>query len=451
MKRDLWRLEKRERSEIQSTTTHFNIHYNQRSKYKHILTKLEDEIGFGYRKEILALITNTARAIKYRAIGLSVPRDFAPYKGNPQKISHKRMVSLLDILEAGGYVDLLIGGIADWKEGVMVGSLCMFKEPWLSLFFGVDVSDEVDSLPLVEIKDRSSGALKSTRGHTGVKKIGAYMEAFNTILQNTTITKGSLVYSAQQYKRVFSDKIGFGGRHYNTVGGVQVMNSDERKKLELDGSPVAELDFKAMHASLLYEEEYEFNADVIDSWIEDEWGGAYNPYGAKMPFLEVDQSKVNYFREKYNKPAYDPIRNLCKHSLMVCLNEDSYRGAFTQVTGEVVRDKEMWGTDQEKDSKFFGLCVSDRFPGHTVCQAVVAHNKPIAHHFFNDRGVQLQYLDSEIIADVINRLICEKEPLLPEHDSVIVKQEVKERVMQYMREAYKEVMGNDKFCYIEEK
>lgn len=45
----------------------------------------------------------------------------------------------------------------------------------------------------------------------------------------------------------------------------------------------------------------------------------------------------------------------------------------------------------------------------------------------------------------------EKEPLLPEHDSVIVKQEVKERVMQYMREAYKEVMGNDKFCHIEEK
>lgn len=451
MRKDLWRLQKRERSEIQSTTTHFNIHYNQRSKYKHILTHIEDEIGFGYRKEILSLITNTARAIKYNAVGLAVPRDFAPYKGNVQKISHKRMVALIDILEDKGYVDLLIGGITDWKDKVTVGSLCMFKEPLLSLFLGVDVSDEHDPVALVEIKDRNNGALKSTRGHTGVKKIGAYMEAFNTILQNTTITKGSLVYAAQQYKRVFSDKIGFGGRHYNTVGGVQVMNSDERKKLELDGSPVAELDFKAMHASLIYEEEYEYNADVIDSWIEEEWGGDYNPYGAKMPFLIVDQDKVDYFKKKHDKPYYDPIRNLCKHSLMVCLNADSYRGAFTQVTGEVVRDAEKWGTEEEKDSRFYGVEVTDRFPGHTVCQAVVAHNKPIAHHFFKDRGVQLQYLDSEIVADVINRLICEKEPLLPEHDSVIVKQAAKGRVMQYMQDAYREVMGNDKFCYIEEK
>jgi hypothetical protein len=41
--------------------------------------------------------------------------------------------------------------------------------------------------------------------------------------------------------------------------------------------------------------------------------------------------------------------------------------------------------------------------------------------------------------------------LLPEHDSVIVRESIKDRVQQYMRDAYKEVMGSDMFCYIEEK
>lgn len=437
--------------DIQTHITHFNIHYNESKKYKFIVDSIESAVGIGYRKEIWSLVTNTARALKYRARGLSVPRDFAPYKGNTQKISHKRMVQLLDILEGLGYVDLYIGGITDWKDMTTIGSITMFKKPVLDLFFGVDVSDEEDRVAVVEIKDRETKSLKSNRGVKGIGKISEYMHKYNEKLVNTEISKDQTVVSVQQYKRVFSDKIGFGGRHYNTIGGVQVMSQTERSKLKINGESVAELDFKAMHASLLYEMEMQEDSEVVGNWIEDMWGGEYNPYGVNMPFLQIDNGKIEWFRNAYNKPSYDPVRNLAKHALMVCLNAKTYKRAYTQVTEEFRDDQRAWGETPPEDAKFYGINSGKNFPGHTVCQSVASHNQPIAKHFFMDKGVQMQYLDSEIVADVLNKLLMEDEVLLPEHDSVIVRESIKDRVQQYMRDAYKEVMGSDVFCYIEEK
>lgn len=444
-------MSKRERIEIQTHITHYNIQYNESKKYRFILDHLETEIGLGYRKELWCFITNTARAIKYRAVGLSVPRDFKPYKENVQKISHKRMVALLDILEGMGHIDLYIGGIVDWHTMSGVGSIAVLSSRFLSLFDGVDVSDEVDHFHTVEIKDRETGALKSNKGVRGVGKINIYMDEYNEKLINTEISKGQDLLAVQQYKRSFSDRIGFGGRHYNTSGGVQVMNQDERSKLKINGEAVSELDFKAMHPSILYEQEYATDPESVGSWIADVWGGEYNPYGAQMPFLQVNKEKVQWYRKEYNNPTYNPIRNLSKHALMVCLNAKTYKRAFIQVTEEFRAEQREWEQGQIEGSRFYGIEAEDNFPGNTVCQAVRSHNKPIENHFYKDKGVQLQYVDSEIVAEVLNRLLMEDEVLLPEHDSVIVRSSIKDKVYRYMREAYKDVMGSDEFCYIEEK
>lgn len=451
MRRDLWSMEKKDVIHILTSITHCNIYYNERKKYKHIYNEIEAVVGSQYKKELWCLIVNTARAIKYRAKGLAVPRDFAPYKANPQKISHKRMVKLVDTLESLGYIDIYTGGIVDWHKMLTVGSANTFNQSWIDLFIGVDVQDEEDSFDPVIVKDRESGEVKSTRGQAGVKFIREYLTKFNLILQGTEFSSPDSEHPVQQYKRVFSDNMKSGGRHYNSCGGLQTMSGDDRLKLKINGEAVSELDFKAMHVSLLYEEELVTNKDVVESWISDEWGGEYKPYNVEMPFLEVDQDAVNYFRSKYGKGKHDPIRNLAKHALMVSLNAQNYRSAFQQVTREVVSDQKRIGTDTEDQCKFYGIKVGNSFPGHTVCQAVQLHNKPIAEHFFSDQGIRLQYLDSEIMACVINRLICEDEPLLPEHDSVIVRQSIKEKVKEYMHEAYLEVMGSDMFCFVEEK
>lgn len=451
MKIDLWRLDKKERKDIQLNLTHLNIHYNQSKKYKHIVEKLESEIGNGYRKEIWCFITNVARAIKYRAKGISTPRDFLPYKENKQSISHKRMIALFDFLESNGYIESFIGGVVDWHSMETVGSCGLFTSKTYNLFEGVDVSDEIDVCSPVQIKDRETKEILSNSGRRGVGPIKKYMDAYNEILFKTEISKDETLLSVQQYKRCFSDNLTQGGRHYNMCGGVQVMNQQERSKLKINGESVTELDFKAMHPSLLYEQEYELDPDGVQAWIDSEWDGDYNPYGANLPFLNVDWNAVENFKQRNGLKSYDPIRNLVKHTLMICMNGDSYKSAYTQVTGEVRKDQQKQGTEDEAQCRFYGIVIDKKFPGHTVVQAVAAHNKPIAHYFFTDQGVKLQYLDSEIVADVLNRLLMEDEVLLPEHDSVIVRRSIKEKVKVYMEEAYTELMGNNKFCCIEEK
>lgn len=448
MRIDIWSLSKKERVQIQTKLTHFNIHYNQSKQYKHIVDELMNlEVG---KKEVWCLVTNVARALKYKAIGLSVPRQRSAYSGNQQGISQRRMVALLDKLEENAYTDNFTGGIVDWHDMSTVQSCILFKQKLLDLFEGVDVSQEQDNFNVVEIKDRDNKELKSNSGVRGIKIISEYMNAYNAQLLNTEISDESGVLSVQQYKRVFSDNLRQGGRIYNTAGGVQVLNEEERSQMKINGEPVVELDFKAMHPSLLYERVYEENPEDVEEWISSMWKGVYNPYGASMPFLKVNQEKVEAFRNTFDKPNYNPIRNLNKHALMVSLNAKTYQKAYVQVTEEFREDQKKWN-NLTKDVKFYGIESVGNFPGHTVCQAVAAHNKPIAEYFFKDQGIKLQYLDSEIVADVLNRLLMEDEVLLPEHDSVIVRESIKDKVMVYMRSAYRELMGSDKFCYLEVK
>lgn len=449
MRIDLWSIDKKERVQIQTKLTHFNIHYNQSKQYKHIVDEILNlDVG---KKEVWCVVTNIARALKYKAIGLSVPRQSKAYSDNDQGISQRRMVILLDKLEENGYTDNFTGGVVDWKEMDTVQSCIIFKTKLLDLFVGVDVSQEIDYFNVVEIKDRETKELKSKSGVRGVKIITEYMNAYNQQLMNTEISDETGLLSVQQYKRVFSDNLRQGGRIYNTAGGVQVKNEEQRSYMKINGEEIVELDFKAMHPSLLYEQEYEENSEDIDDWIKNSWNGEYNPYGAKMPFLKVNQDKVEAFKNTFGLAKYDPIRNLNKHALMVSLNAKTYQKAYVQVTEEFRADQLEWDKDLNKDAKFYGIESVGNFPGHTVCQAVAAHNKPIAKYFFKDQGIKMQYLDSEIVADVLNRLLMEDEVLLPEHDSVIVRASIKDKVIGYMRSAYKELMGSDKFCYLEVK
>ncbi|RYY51287.1 MAG: hypothetical protein EOO06_00740 [Chitinophagaceae bacterium] len=448
MRIDLWSIDKKERVQIQTKLTHFNIHYNQSKQYKHIVDEIMNlDVG---KKEAWCVVTNIARALKYKAIGLSVPRQRSAYSRNEQGISQRRMVILLDKLEENEYTDNFTGGVVDWNHFTTVQSCIVFKQKLLDLFIGVDVSQEQDYFNAVEIKDRETKELKSNSGVRGVKIITEYMNAYNQQLMNTEISDETGLLSVQQYKRVFSDNLRQGGRIYNTAGGVQVKNEEERSYMKINGEEIVELDFKAMHPSLLYEQEYEENSEDIDDWIKNSWGGDYNPYGAKMPFLKVNEEKVEAFKNTFGLAKYDPIRNLNKHALMVSLNAKTYQKAYVQVTEEFRADQVSWDK-LTKDAKFYGIESVGNFPGHTVCQAVAAHNKPIAKYFFKDQGIKMQYLDSEIVADVLNRLLMEDEVLLPEHDSVIVRASIKDKVIGYMRSAYKELMGSDKFCYLEVK
>jgi hypothetical protein len=233
------------------------------------------------------------------------------------------------------------------------------------------------------------------------------------------------------------------------------MKQEVRKRLQINGENVVELDFKALHPSILYEWVWQDNPLCVEEWIEKAWDGVYNPYSTKEYelMLRVDEQEVEEHKRCHLLAKYEPLRALFKFALMCCLNapKGSVRPLQPAINALVVE----WHDDKKRDvdsRRYVGLhCVGDTFPAQHICKLVQASNLPIAEHFFNDVGVHLQHVDSEIMSRVIQALLDKGEVLYPEHDSVIVRESIEKEVALLMRQAYNDVVGSAQFCAIEKK
>ena len=233
------------------------------------------------------------------------------------------------------------------------------------------------------------------------------------------------------------------------------MKQEDRKKLTIDGEKVVELDFKALHPSILYEMLWQDSPERIEHWIEMAWDGVYNPYITKgyETVLHTDDDEIKTHINKYNLVKYNPVRNLFKFAVMTCLNAEKGKTRPLMPAANAILKE--WFEDmkrKEADRRYVGLYPNgETFPSYDICELVQAANLPIGDSFFSDVGVKLQRIDSAIVEKVISDLLEMGEVLYPEHDSVIVRESLEHDVTRLMREAYFNVIGSDQFCFIEKK
>ena len=77
------------------------------------------------------------------------------------------------------------------------------------------------------------------------------MTTYNDSLHENTITFRGKNICVPQYTRTYTGSLDITGRLYVQGGGVQLMPQDIRKDhLKIDGEPVVELDYSAMHPML---------------------------------------------------------------------------------------------------------------------------------------------------------------------------------------------------------
>jgi len=447
-----WEDDKALRDTVSMYNTHFNLYYDRYKKYDRMKVMMLCN-GYVGVKEILCILGNISRAINYNAKGINIPLHKNSFTGNTQRISYDRFHSLLYKMQDDGYIDIHLGGM-DWKIGREKIVTCItFNEKIYEFFKGFDVSKSVDDkhcFSAIEIKDRATKKLRSNKGFRGIAELRKNIDEMNCVLSGTVIQFHDCVLPTQVYKRVFIDTLDKGGRIYNASGGVQTMSQEDRKELLIDGEEVVELDFKALHPSILYELQYQRDCTLIDEWLSDNKG--YDPYNVDNDVIQVDENKVQWFRDTYNKPNYNPLRNMIKHIVLVGINSNGIRSCYTQLAQEIYADMQLWDdVECREDSKFYGIVVDKRFPALAACEMVLTHNYPIATSFFSDQGVHLQFVDSEIMSYVITALTLEGEACLPVHDSVVVRKSLEQKVTLLMREAYKHVIGSDVFCNVEAK
>ncbi|MCK5836884.1 MAG: hypothetical protein KAH09_06425, partial [Desulfobacula sp.] len=203
------------------------------------------------------------------------------------------------------------------------------------------------------------------------------------------------------------DKWKYGGRIYWAE---QNIKRDERKLIRINGEPTIELDYSALHPSLLFAREgiqLDLNLDLYQDIISD------------MPPMDEADKKG--------------CRKFIKNAFLYCLNaadEDEVKKAIWQ--------------DIDGEYKFYGLIEDHLKLGIVgVLEKIKTAYPKIEHFMFKGIGHELMHDDSEIAMDVVGFFTDLNIPCLPVHDSFLVPISHRDSLEETMKSVYKKHMGFD--------
>jgi hypothetical protein len=406
--------------------------------------------GGKWSKGVKWFVSNTARALKKNAKGFRVSLDHKPYTASMQGIGFRGVNSFLKFLEEKSFIDIYRGFVIEWKivdgkrmpERTM-SSCVVFRKRMIDMWDITTTPDlwkEVEDAACVEVKDRKTKEIMSTKGKKGIAEVRTKMIQFNETLQGADIKfKGERIADVE-YKRIFLDSMHIAGRIYAQGGGVQILPQRLRSEyLTIDDEEVVELDYSAIHPSICYQ--------VLCSYdgfnVRDVLGDDFSPYGADLSFLDVDQSKVEQ-KERITGKVHNPVRNLVKLAILIGMNSVDLKQAVGGLSGKIASDSKKEVRDQE----FYGI---GKIHCQSVLEAVQEHNDFISDKFFSDQGVYLQNIDSKIMMEVVDSMIQRGHTILTYHDSVICKRSAEDDLRQAMLDAWKFILGDTTFCKIDKK
>lgn len=426
------------------------LYYHESKYYEYVTKKLLDHTEGRWVKGVKWFVSNMARAKMKGAGGIRVSLDNHTYTGNKLGIGFHGVRSLLKFLEEKSYIDIYKGYVIDWRiedskrvpERTM-SSCVVFKKRCLDLWedkYIPNLWKELEIQSAVEVKDRKTQQLLSNKGKAGIREVREQVLDYNESLEGADIKFDGKPIADVEYKRVFLDSMDIAGRIYVQGGGVQLLPQKLRSELlTIDGEPVVELDYSAIHPNICYQMLYSYDGFNV----KDVMGESFSPYDADLSFLTVDQEMVEY-KEHLTKKKHNPLRNLSKLAILIGMNSVDKKQAVSGLSNKIANDHKKPIVEQE----FYGIGkISSQF----VLDAVQEHNDLIADKFFSDQGVLLQNIDSKIMMEVVDQMIQRGYTMLAYHDSVIVKNSAKEDLKKAMVEAWKTIFGDTTFCKVEEK
>jgi len=197
-----------------------------------------------------------------------------------------------------------------------------------------------------------------------------------------------------------------GGRLYR--GFWQNIPKNFRPLITIDGEATVELDYKAFHPNLIYLEKT---------------GKFYEPYGGD-PYV-MDGYEGN-----------DEMRRLMKTVLLVLINAETEKKTMGGI-------KEECEKAFSKDPEGFGeaFTLYKELKPRKLVDMVKGQHPQIAEYFGSDRGIHLQFKDSNLSVKILLRLAAEGILALPVHDSFIVQARHKDKLEQAMREEFQKMFG----------
>jgi hypothetical protein len=201
-------------------------------------------------------------------------------------------------------------------------------------------------------------------------------------------------------RRIFNGKWTLGGRHY-TRGSWQTLRRKARRYLCINGSQTVEVDFAGLHIAMAYA-----LADIQ---------------------LEGDPHAI---------PGVE--RLLAKRMGVIALNAKT-RGKAICGFIKKVNDKRENG--EWRDPELHACFVAaEPLSSTAIFEAIASHHHRIAQYIGSGVGLELQFRDSRIMSEILQRLSAKGIAALPVHDSVIVQVRHADLLEQLMLEEYEREM-----------
>ena len=329
---------------------------------------------------------------------------------NRKRVSAYKLVKVIDWMCVNGWCygsigsrELVCGQMHDFPSWVCATPMLteLFSEPM------IEQSEQTyrETLQTILLRDKEKELIEydDTQKTKSMRRI---VQALNeTNASYTFIDSDGRLLENSQIVRIFNGSFASGGRFYrhdiltlpnsilddngNKVG---LEPGKTRLGVTIDGEDVAEVDFVCLHPTLLYD-----LCRLERPWLND----LYSYLGA----------------------VAENERNALKVAVNVLLNARSKRSAICAIENDLPKHGLKWNaTDVVRGVEEKLLDVKSRF-----CNNV-------------STGLWLQNVESEIMSRVVSNFVAANAPLLPVHDSAIVREKDVDTLVQSMGKYYCELV-----------
>ncbi len=178
-----------------------------------------------------------------------------------------------------------------------------------------------------------------------------------------------------------------------------------RERITINGSPTDELDFKSLHATMLYH----------------------------MKGLQGSPDAYDIFPDA---PDRWTLRKCVKLAFNRIINSENWKQAKGSIRECFNRDNPELGKTLKRHFKTAGAEDENEFVECLISIIIKAH-QPIKEYFCSGIWKELQRIDADIMLLIISRLRSMNIPALPVHDSIIVRKQDASIAHDVMLSAYK--------------
>ncbi|WP_262265504.1 hypothetical protein [Microvirga yunnanensis] len=382
-----------------------------------------------YNRLRLAVATELVRAADIEPrVWVSISRNESKYtelKGTaPRWVSYTRMMSVLAELRGLGLIEedraeQHKSHLVEWttpQGKVMVGRQSRYRATpkLVAAFRSVTAFHRDAGESVLRMKDAAGRAVDGFRETDYVSRLAAPARAYNALMRRHTVElvtndaecnrtririetpreDGTTAVqilcptpSVEIFRSFNRGSWKKGGRFYAWYQGLP---KAFREQLRIDGQEVVEVDYRALHPSILY-----------------------TLRGLVIP------------RDCYIVPGVAK-RNDAKAAMVVMIASKSRREAAEALLAKAEDAKRPWRHDRKATKAI--LAAMERF------------HAPILADLYQDKGIDLMHLDSRMTAHVLSRCAKVGLPVLPVHDSYVCRVADEARVRALMTEAWGKVL-----------